>query len=705
MKREERMSETTQASETIQIPEEERKYLDLVESELHTEIEKTRTRIAHEKKEVLRLKQYLYEASASDMDEAEVISGMEDIDEQVALAQMDVQKEELLTRQIQNPYFGKMIFRFDDDGDEAVIYVGMQGFWSQSRMEQVIYDWRAPVSGMFYDYEIGKASYQAPMGEVCGTIASKKQISIEDGCIKYVIDTTQAIQDELLLEALKTNSSYQMHTVAATIQKEQNKIIRDRSTHTLIVDGRAGSGKTVVALHRVAWLLYYYRKKLRASDILILSPNSVFSDYISGILPELGEEAVPQKEWDMLMDEMLFIDMMRESKMDQANAILESRGKKSLRLRNIKIKSSIAFFDGLNRYLEQYTDGIHFTNFRFQKQIFPKERTEVLFHQTFRQYPPYERFAHIAAFIVDDIELQSKQEIGTRKKERLIKEIQKEMVIRFAQRDMVKLYADYLKEACKTWPDIDIFVNEDGKLCYEDSIAIFYLQLALYGCSTYRELKHLVVDEMQDYNVFQYASMQILFPCPKTILGDQYQVLFFDPKETVLDVLTKIFPDHELKTMQHSYRSTRQITMFCSKILGLSDVVPFARDGKEPEVIEVASVDELKEKLLTCIREFENGTHETAAVLVDDESEAEEYYRYLSEEGIELSIISENSAVYFGGIAVIPKFFAKGMEFDAVYVINHAKREDDVAGKHEYYISCTRALHELYAFQVTEKSE
>ncbi len=672
----------------------ERDYFKFVQEEMQEDEKKLRLQIQKEKDAILAQKQYVYQSRESDMDEPEVISAMEDIDEMVALTNMQMERADLLQQQIKSPYFGKVTYRFDEDGEEMPLYMGIHGYYSREKQDQVVFDWRAPVGSLFYEGEVGKASYKAPMGEVTGEILEKKQFQIEDGKMTSSLDTNQMIHDEMLLRSLSGNSSKKMHGVVATIQKQQNRIIRNESAKTLVVDGRAGSGKTVIAMHRVAWLLYQYRKKLNAEQVMILSPNGVFSDYISGILPELGEHMAPEKEWDSLVEELSFLQELCETRLDQTHHILEEK-----RVEQIKRKSSLWFFRAFCAYLKDYeANGFAFKDFHFEKQTFPKERLELLFYQTFKDKPLYERFYHMASFILGDVEDATNKEVVGRRREQTLRRIQQELIAQFGEQNIVTLYVRFLQGLEQEHPGISEYRNEEGAICYEDVQVCFYLQLRLYGCRVYESMMHLVVDEMQDYNVFQYGAMDLIFPCKKTILGDRFQVLFYDEKETVLDALQEVYPEAETYVLQESYRSTKQITEFCNRILGIQESIPFLREGKEPEVISVEQDEEIPRKIREILERVSVSGYENIAILTPDEESAGILYRDLVED-FDISFTGENSAVYFGGITILPKYFAKGMEFDVGIVLHHKKRKNAAIDRNEYYISCTRALHELYVIE------
>ncbi len=695
--------------------EKEEDYFDNVELELDYSISVTEGETELKKDSIKEQKKYMRD-SHGDMDDEEFLQNMQLLNNDEAYLRRAAKRLEVYEHQKKNPYFGKITFRYDDDGDVIPLYIGMAGYQSDMNDEQLIYDWRAPVSSMYYEYEKGDASYTVntdDMGseEFTGQILEKKQFVIGNGRLREAVDTDANINDVILLEALGGNSSVKMKSVVATIQKEQDAIIRNRTAYNLIVDGRAGSGKTVIAMHRLAWLLYNY-KTLDSDKVMILSPNSIFGDYISDVLPELEENSVPEKEFDTLIEELLYIDEEYETKLEQSEFIIDSGDRENQRIRNIKVKSSIGFFDRFNEFLERYVSGIKFRTFHYQKVEYTGDDIAAMFNGRFSRKPVYERFENIAYFIVDRVEDNSSKEFPEEKKHNLARQIQKQMVNLFAERNLVKLYVDFLDEMEPEYPGISEYKNEYGKICYEDILPILYLQVYFYGCNSYNNIKHLVIDEMQDYTIFQYAVIDRIFGCKKTILGDRYQVLFYNPEETVVDVLTKIFAKrngqggYELMELSESYRSTAEITEFCNSILDGEGIGgnTVERHGKVPEKVQCESLDDAIEFMGDKLSYGEMDAYDNIAILTDDEADAYEIYRRLSEY-TEVTLITNQSVVYAGGVVVLPKFLAKGMEFDVVYVMTDGSYVNSMVTRHTHYIACTRALHELYELDVIQTQE
>lgn len=240
-------------------------------------------------KELKEQKEYLYE-NKTGMDHAEKVSVRQSIYQVALTGESAVAKKKRLRKLLQSPYFGRLDFTEQDSGEELPLYIGIHSYFDEEERQNLVHDWRAPVSSMFYDFELGEANFEAPGGEVKGFINRKRQFRIREGRMEYMLENAQHVHDDILQKELSKASDDKMKNIVATIQRDQNAIIRNEEARTLIIQGVAGSGKTSIALHRIAFLLYRFKEEISSKDILILSPNKVFADYISNVLPELGED-------------------------------------------------------------------------------------------------------------------------------------------------------------------------------------------------------------------------------------------------------------------------------------------------------------------------------------------------------------------------------------------------------------------------------
>lgn len=672
-------------------------YLEEVKSEIKEELDNVTDFIDKGSLALKGMKSYINENYGS-MDVMELTENVNDTNAFAQMMEGDLAKKRDLSFLLGSPYFGKVVFKQNDK--EYQIYIGTAGFWSEKTKSPKVFDWRAPVSSLFYDFEQGPASYSAmdstgPKAErvtYAGDILEKCQFKIEDGHMLYLSDTNLRVADDLLLMALSSDSTSRMKPVVATIQKEQNAIIRDNTSKILVVDGRAGSGKSVVAMHRLAWLLYNNKKKLNTGNVLVISPNTVFTDYVSGIMPELCEDNVPSKQWDDLMDELILSDYSYETKAEQANVILATK-KATDRFYNINLKTSIAFFQALEAYLDQVIiRQIEFRDFHYEKTTFTAEKLEKMFYGNFGSLPAYERFYNIAYFIMDEYINKSGRNFGKERCEKIQKNIQYQLISRFAQGDLLELYKDFLSTVAMIYPGADQYENEEGKICYEDLQILFYLQLKLYGCKSYSDTRHVVVDEMQDYSVFQYKIMEMLFNCPMTILGDRYQLIM--PVDDVVEAIKTVFPEAKLRSLKTSYRQTKQINDYCNSLLDEDTAsLSYERQGEKPEIHLLVEKKSRINKAKKAFEDYINKGYKNIAILADDDSLAYELFRELDGKVVYLT---EGNAGYHGGACVMSRFIAKGMEFDAVIVVTEANPDrlnDKERGA--FYIACTRALHRL----------
>lgn len=606
-----------------QMEEKEKKYFLDTEVKIQKQMETLQGVIEKGKADVQKQKEFVWE-NVTDMDEEEVLENKQSLEDEVLLLEFYEKNRKKLERLKESPYFGKIGFTEDVTKDYFSVYIGVTGFRPKEQELPLVYDWRAPISSLYYAYEKGEASYMAPDGKISGVIDEKKQFKIKDGKIQYMLDTDFRVDDEVLRKELKDNTGTKMKQVAATIQKEQNEIIRQAAEDTLVIQGSAGSGKTVIALHRVAWLLYNYRDKLSTQNVMILSPNAFFSDYIAEVLPELGEDNCIEKEWDDLMADMLLIEEPFEYKNDQLHAILQAENTKDERIERIRYKSSVSYFKKINAWLKE------------------------------------------------------------------------NLTIVRAMETPLMLYQNFLSDFKKEQPEMEIYQNEQGEICYEDILVIFYLQVRCFGGS-FAQIRHLVVDEMQDYNVFQYAVLKKLFTCPKTILGDKNQTLLYENGELLNYILTHVFPEAKTLFLKKSYRSTKEITEFCSKIIKDEETIPFHRSGKEPLVKKERSKKAVLEDISNVLKNRDFKHYTTIAVLCENEEEAFFAYEELIEQ-FPVTLIKETTTVYCEGILVMPSYVAKGLEFDVAILCSMKKRKESAIARRAFYIAATRALHELYVF-------
>jgi DNA helicase II / ATP-dependent DNA helicase PcrA len=663
-------------------------------------------------------------------------------------------KLKMLEKLTYSPYFGRIDFNEYGEEETDCIYIGVGSFYDEETNQFLVYDWRAPICSLYYDYALGRASFEAPNGVIEGDIDLKRQYVIRSGRIRSMFDTGVTIGDKLLQEVLGNNSDAHMKSIVATIQKEQNKIIRDEKHRILIVQGAAGSGKTSAALQRVAYLLYRYRDTLQASQILMFSPNPLFASYVSTVLPELGEENMEQATFQQFIDKKLDKTFQLEDPFTQMEYILSSSEDEAYRIRmeEIKFKASSDFMNVIDRYVDTLKqEGIVFKDIVFRNQIilsaeelatqfysFDKSiripnRMQLLAQWMVKQLKKQQKIERSKQWVEEEIQLLDKEaymevyhELERKQsfKENTFDDYEKERNLlaakvvaehfkplyrrvkrlRFIDTLAIykRLFQDVKEEKVPScWRSIcanSIRRLDEKELSYEDATAYLYLKEALEGLSRNTSVRHLFIDEAQDYSPFQLGYLKKIFPhCKMTLLGDLHQTIHMQAMQTNFLTGDSLFEKEETETivLKRSYRSTKQIIDFTRAFIqGGSEIEPFNREGKKPILIKTRQ-EELIETVHKQVEELKNRGHETIAIICKTAKETKEAYEELREK-LALRMIEKETTSFEQGVLVIPSYLAKGMEFDAVVIYNAS---DECYGRENernlFYTVCTRAMHEL----------
>lgn len=474
----------------------------------------------------------------------------------------------------ESPYFARIDFK--DSETEIPVYIGIRGFRDETR-QTLIYDWRAPISSMFYDYEVGPASFKAPVGVIEGVIILKRQYKITHGHMEYMIETNVNIDDEILQKELSGNSDEKMKNIVATIQKEQNDIIRNEEANVLIIQGAAGSGKTSIALHRIAFMLYRFKNTIKSSDMLILSPNKVFGNYISNVLPELGEDNIQELGFEEIVREVLGSKVKMQTFAEQISYLLD-KDDDAMKER-IEFKSSVTFYLELKEYLtkleEEYFK-VH--DISIQGITLPSVKIET-FLKSFPKMSLKDKMTKMKKdltlrmkMLLSQKDINWKKEYGTK--------VKNEIESMFPFKTANKVYENFLIKIKRS----DLFQRLDkNKLEYSDVFPLAYTKNFFEKVEGYTYVKHLLIDEMQDYTPIQYAVINKLFHCKMTILGDAYQAV--NPySSSSLDKISKVFDNSQGVTLCKSYRSTIEIAEFAQSISPNPDIILVERHGEIPTV-------------------------------------------------------------------------------------------------------------------------
>lgn len=668
-------------------------YLQMVTEKLEKRILEIQQSISEGQKEIEGMHEYYWE-NYTEMDQY----GYENFDNQQALLhQVNANQEQIalkhrLKTMLDAPFFGRVDFCYEGEEEPEPFYIGIGNFAEQAGHVPLIYDWRAPVSGLFYDFDKGEASYEAPGGLMEGEVTSKWQYKIRRGKMVYEFESDVKIDDEILKAELGSNGDVQLKNIVRTIQKEQNAIIRNTSDRIMVIQGAAGSGKTSVALHRIAYLLYHDRKQMKSSNILILSPNSVFSDYISHILPELGEENIREMSFDLFAYKELRDTVFDcEDRYDQIERELQG-GFGTEESAQYERKQSEEFLSQAEGFLMELEDSLlEFRDMEFRGMVKTEAELLNLFYFKFQDIPLLARMDAVLEYFVDEFETLHSCTLSEEDLDSLREKFKK----LYRTRDLYVLYNEFLEESgYKTLPQVPY---EKRFLAYEDVYPMLYLKYRLLGKAGQKAIKHLVIDEMQDYSYLQYEILKGLFPCKMTILGDRAQTM--EAKEQdVLTFLPKILGKQMRKIiMDKSYRNTVEIASYANQITGVTDVRLFERHGKPVEEKRFETLEEALEQMLGSLC-LEEDAYETAALITMTEAEASQAFAYLKERIPDISYLDKNSSSFKKGLTVTTFYLAKGLEFDQVFAL--CRKEKTPLLRQAEYICATRALHELYMYTV-----
>lgn len=578
-----------------------------------------------------------------------------------------------------SPYFARIDFRLKDVDDEYKYYIGRFAFDYED--ELLILDWRSPIASMFYDYEIGVAGYDAPIGWVDGEITRKRQFKIKNGKLEYALESSINIQDDILQKELSHTSDEKMKSIISTIQKEQNQIIRNDKADTLIIQGVAGSGKTSIALHRIAFLLYRFKDKISANNVIILSPNKVFGDYISNVLPELGEEPLCELSFENIAEVQLERIINFES---ERNPLETNDAKWSERVR---FKSTLDFVKLMDSYIKQMPNKIFIPeDYIFGDFIAKSDWIQSRF-DAYNKYPVKRRLEKVAEDIRYRFETDNIMEEDLPRVKSILKNLNGMLKIK----NTLLLYKDFFKQMNIS----NMFVMPEKKtLEWSDVYPFIYIHAAYEGLQEDKVIRHIVIDEMQDYTPIQYAVINLLFKCKKTILGDFGQLV--NPNHThTLDDMKQLYDDGELVMLNKSYRSTFEIINFTKKIQDISSLEPIERHGEEPALLKCNNEQDEINKIKIEIEEFKKSDNATLGIILKTDNDAKAIYDVLREE-YSVHLISPESSSFTKGVSITSIKMSKGLEFDEVIVpsVNNKTYYSDY-DRSLLYIACTRAMHKL----------
>lgn len=616
---------------------------------------------------------YMWE-SIYEMDNAEKAfarSQMEMLDDE---QQETINQIVALRASQKSPYFGSIDFQM---GNERLFYrIGLKGIKEEGTVYVV--DWRAPFSELYYNFDVGRGYYYVGDNKVEGDVLSKKQYKIEDGKLVFCLESNIKIDDSILQEVLAKTSSDKMKNIVSTIQREQNQIIRNDRPNNLIVQGVAGSGKTSIALHRIAYLLYKHRKTLNSNSILIISPNKFFSDYISNVLPELGEENIAETVMDELITMNLGIKQKIESKSEQVERLLNN----TFEIPTASLKGSMKFCDDLIEFCQNYfkenfvaSDIVH-DDFLVVK----KEKIEELYFGLYKDKPVAIRMDWIKDFVLDMAEPEWK--LTSAKTRKYLEEMLKIP-------DIFEIYNIFLKKY------YNLEFKKTKTIKFVDAVALLYIKQYLFGTTRYNKIKHLVIDEFQDYSPLNYYIVNQMFQCQKTILGDVGQNVAGYETSILKDFNKLDTRKNEMVSLNKSYRSTYEITSFANNIIGRTNVEIVDRHGKDVEWVKYNSQADKIQKIVDFVEQSKKENNKTIGILCKSLKLTAEMHEILKDK-IKYHHLTISTLDYKDGVILAPVFLVKGLEFDAVIVVdandeNYCTEIDRQA----FYVASTRAMHSL----------
>lgn len=674
------------------------------------------------------------------------------------------------TEAINNPYFGRIDFK-ENGNFEETIYIGKNGISNTKDVEEIVVDWRAPVADLYYSGTSKESYYKSPKGIIEGKLETKRKFLFNNDEIEKVFDEAidqimvsgeegKELVDEFLKINLEANTGKKLKEVVSTIQKEQNEIIRWPKNLPIIVQGSAGSGKTTIALHRLAYLIYRYNENLKGEDILVLAPNKLFLNYISDILPSLDVSEVKQNTFEDLMLSKLKIKLEVYDKDKKIKQILNEKDefKKKLILNSSKVKGTLVYKKMLERFIK-LIEHISFDikDIRVKEEVlFDKKYIEKLYKNDFKMHPINKRKDEIKKYL--QLNLKNKVEVTLaaidekydfkvleiKREHKDIEKRRKFLIDIYDERDMLKEsvkknakreFNAYFKE----WKSInssdlykEFFNNEElfdsatagripkvleqymksefdnnikNNIIDEDDLApLYYIKILIDGISDEERFKHIVVDEVQDYSMFQLDVIRNLaIGNSLTLVGDLAQGIYYYKGINSWDELIKDVFNSEATYVQlsQSYRSTVEIIDFASKVLNsqnlnIKECKPVLRHGEKPKIIEVKIEEEYVTEIENIIKLLKENNKSSMAVITKDDKEANNFYRILQKNSkYKFGIVTEKKDKCEEDFLIIPSYLTKGLEFDCTILLNPSedRYSESLLDKKLLYVSLTRALH------------
>jgi len=717
-------------------------------------------KILEETKEIQEKYKGNMQQALAELNDKDSSSGYTSLLSNTKFLEMAGKEIDLFNRVKDKPYFARIDFRRDGQSFEDVFYLGKTSLYERETQEPIIIDWRAPVASLYYDGRLGEVSYESYEGIEKGFLAKKRQYTIEKGKLIHYADVDMTANDELLLEALAGKADNRLTEIISTIQAEQNRVIRADLKKPIIVQGAAGSGKTTIALHRISYFIYHLKERFDPRQMMIIAPNRMFIDYIASVLPELGVDKILQTTYVDYVLKCIGVRIKVIKPEEKLISLINNQTYKENLIRfTSEFKGSLKYKKLLDRYLKDLREQLSpKEDFYLEKfRLETGKKLEKLFKKDYSYLPFYTRLEKIqnvlktnvrqkkklildklqklydeqlehALFHIKNKELRKKRVVSIMdKKEERLKSIQNEVAtcvkayMNYYQKDSLIGYYKSLFDNFEKFSEYanGLMTDEQCKFLFEstkanlnkneveieDLGAIYYLQSIIFGISKNLKPKNVVIDEAQDYSVFQlYALKKGLETEIFTIVGDLAQGIHSYRGLKSWDVLRDVvFPEANYVTLQKSYRTTIEIMNVANSLFELMDdnlpkVEPVVRHGQKPEYVEYLAEKELVENVERIVLKVKEKGFSSIACITKTDGESLKLYKLLKKK-IEhpFQLLKENEGLKDGHIAIVPSYLSKGLEFDVVIIVAMDERfmKDEIDIK-LLYVAMTRPMHELY---------
>lgn len=635
--------------------------------------------LLHFSKETKQFHQYLVDYKG-EIDPHEMFINSRLLEQQQVAETVSGKQLIRLEKQKKNPYFTRVDFVYDGEQTAEKIYIGSFSF-STKEERLLIYDWRAPIASIFYDYDLGKAHFQTPAGTASGDIQRKRQIKFKDGAIDYVVESDTTVFDEVLQNELRQQKGGQMSTIISTIQKEQNQVIRDNRSKDMIIQGVAGSGKTSIALHRIAFLLYHFRNRITSDQVMILSPNRTFSRFIAQVLPELGEDPVTEWTIDQFGQTLSDIADVPSRFQEIELLYLEKDPQLNERVRYLSSKKCVADLKGYLRKIEAFSpQSILIGDYEYNAEFILRR------YKAYEKKSIFQRFQLIAEDIFENLRTRPFQPKRKPTKKQLVNRLKK----MFNKTNSHQLYRDFLTEQG---------FEMKKAVSYSDLFPIIYIRLFLEGMDEFSKIHYLIIDEMQDYTPIQFEVFKKMFTCPVLLIGDFTQSLTTINEMHLPDV-QNYYPNAQSIFLTKSYRSTYEIITCAKKIIDDHMIEPVLRHGMKPKKWVVSSQEEEISSILELVEQLRKQDLATIALITKTLVRAYEWRGLLENQGLACEVLTDESTSLQENLSICPLVQSKGLEFDAVIVVDADEATyPGLLGRQQLFVAATRAMHALYFLQ------